>query len=53
MFCTFTNFQKVVRKVEANKTDGRDKPLSEVKIASSKCAEVDTPFNTPKEDAPE
>lgn len=44
---------KVVRKVEANKTDGRDKPLSEVKIASSKCAEVDTPFNTPKEDAPE
>merc|ERR1712047_163159 len=43
----------VVRKVEANRTDGRDKPMSEVKIATASCAEVAEPFNTPKEASPE
>ena len=46
-------FQAVVRKVEANRTDGRDKPMSEVKIATASCAEVAEPFNTPKEASPE
>ena len=43
----------VVRKVEANRTDGRDKPMSEVKIATARCEEVAEPFNTPKEASPE
>lgn len=43
----------VVRKIEANRTDGRDKPMSEVKIATASCAEVAEPFNTPKEASPE
>ena len=49
----FCKFQAVVRKVEANRTDGRDKPMSEVKIATASCAEVAEPFNTPKEASPE
>ena len=52
-FFVFCKFQAVVRKVEANRTDGRDKPMSEVKIATASCAEVAEPFNTPKEASPE
>jgi len=41
----------IVRKVEANKTDGRDKPLKEVKIAASRAEEVKEPFSVTKDDA--
>jgi len=41
----------VVRKVEANPTDGRDKPLKEVKIANSRAEEVQEPFSVTKDDA--
>jgi len=41
----------IVRKIEANKTDGRDKPLKEVKIAASRAEEVKEPFSVTKEDA--
>jgi len=41
----------VVRKIEANKTDGRDKPLKEVKIAASRAEEVKEPFSVTKDDA--
>merc|ERR1712019_73741 len=40
-----------VRKVEANRTDGRDKPLKEVKIAASRAEEVKEPFSVTKDDA--
>merc|ERR1712228_962875 len=43
----------VVRKVEKNKTDGRDKPLKEVKIAAARANEVSTPYSVTKEDAKE
>merc|ERR1712018_891860 len=41
----------VVRKVEKNKTDARDKPLAEVKIAAARANEVSTPYSVTKEDA--
>merc|ERR1712061_331063 len=41
----------VVKKVEANPTDGRDKPLKEVKIADSRAEEVSEPFAVTKDDA--
>merc|ERR1711950_104452 len=41
----------VVRKVEKNKTDARDKPLKEVKIAASRAEEVKEPFSVTKDDA--
>merc|ERR1712142_1459723 len=43
----------VVRKVEKNKTDARDKPLAEVKIAAARANEVSTPYSVTKEDAKE
>lgn len=41
----------VVRRIEANPTDGRDKPLKEVKIADSRAEEVTEPFSVTKDDA--
>jgi len=41
----------VVRKIETNKTDGRDKPLKEVKIADCGGEEVAEPFAVEKADA--
>lgn len=43
----------VVRKIESLKTDGRDKPEQEVKIADSGSIEVTEPFATDKADAEE
>lgn len=43
----------VVRKIEALKTDGRDKPEQDVKIADSGSLPVDEPFSTEKADAEE
>jgi len=43
----------IVRKVEANRTDGRDKPILEVKIAASSCAEVKEQYSVSKEPAEE
>merc|ERR1712033_64920 len=43
----------VVRKVAANRTDGRDKPVLEVKIAAARTKEVAEPFAVAKEDATE
>merc|ERR1712008_215405 len=41
----------VVRKVEATKTDGRDKPAQECVIAASGVLEVEEPFHLTKDDA--
>lgn len=41
----------VVRKVESNKTDGRDKPVKEVVIVDCGGEVVAEPFAVPKEDA--
>merc|ERR1739842_266823 len=41
----------VVRKVEATKTDGRDKPTKECLIAASGVLEVAEPFHVTKDDA--
>jgi peptidyl-prolyl cis-trans isomerase B (cyclophilin B) len=41
----------VVRKVETNKTDGRDKPIKEVKIADCGGEVVEEPFAVEKADA--
>merc|ERR1712236_162405 len=41
----------MVRKIENNKTDGRDKPLKEVKIVDAGGEEVSSPFAVTKEDA--
>merc|ERR1711862_242425 len=41
----------VVRKVEANKTDGRDKPLKDVEIEDCGAEEVAEPYAVAKEDA--
>merc|ERR1712236_106251 len=43
----------VVRKVEGNKTDGRDKPIKEVTIVDCGAEEVADPFAVAKEDATE
>ena len=41
----------VVRTVEKNPTDGRDKPNKEVKIVDCGAEELDEPFAVAKEDA--
>merc|ERR1711931_597437 len=41
----------VVRKVEENKTDARDKPLKEAKIEAARAKEVSEPYNVAKESA--
>jgi len=41
----------VVKKVEANKTDGRDKPVKDVKIEDCGAEEVAEPYAVAKEDA--
>merc|ERR1719228_2388708 len=41
----------VVRAVEKNKTDGRDKPIKEVKIVDCGGETVDTPFTVEEADA--
>merc|ERR1712064_3333 len=41
----------VVRKVENNKPDGRDKPVKEVKIEAARAKEVSEPYNVAKESA--
>jgi len=41
----------VVKKIEASKTDSRDKPDKEVKIADCGVLKVETPFTVEKEDA--
>ena len=41
----------IVRKIEANPTDGRDKPLKDVVIADARAEEVTEPFSVTKEDA--
>lgn len=43
----------VVRKIEANKTDGRDKPVKDVQIVECGGEEVAEPFAVAKEDAKE
>jgi len=43
----------IVRKVESNKTDGRDKPVKEVKIVDCGAEELAEPFAVAKEDATE
>lgn len=43
----------VVRKIEALKTDGRDKPAQDVVIADSGSLPVSEPFSTEKADAEE
>lgn len=43
----------VVRKIEASETDGRDKPVKEVKISDSGSIEVSEPFHVEKADAVE
>ena len=41
----------VVRAVENNKTDGRDKPIKDVQIVDCGAEEVEEPFAVAKEDA--
>jgi len=41
----------MVRKIENNKTDGRDRPVQEVKIVDAGGEEVSSPFAVTKEDA--
>merc|ERR1712142_727075 len=43
----------VVRAVENNKTDGRDKPIKDVQIVDCGAEEVEEPFAVAKEDAKE
>lgn len=43
----------VVRKIEASKTDGRDKPLADCVIADSGSIPVSEAFSTEKADAEE
>merc|ERR1712083_828913 len=43
----------VVRTVESNKTDGRDKPIKDVQIVDCGAEEVEEPFAVAKEDAKE
>lgn len=42
-------FQDVVSKIEATKTDGRDRPLQDVVIVDSGVIEVEKPFAVAKE----
>jgi len=41
----------VVRRIESNPTDGRDRPLKEVKIDKATAIEVPEPFSVTKDDA--
>lgn len=43
----------VVRKIEENATDGRDKPVKDVVIEDCGAETVDTPFAVTKDDATE
>ena len=43
----------MVRKVEAGKTDGRDKPVKDVQIVDCGAEELSEPFAVAKEDATE
>ena len=43
----------VVRKIEANKTDARDKPVKDVQIVACGGDEVSEAFSVAKEDAKE
>ena len=43
----------VVRAVEANKTDGKDKPVKDVQIVDCGAEELAEPFAVAKEDATE
>lgn len=43
----------VVRKIEASKTDGRDRPVEDAVIADCGVLAVDAPFSTEKADAEE
>ncbi len=43
----------MIRKVETNRTDGRDKPLKEVKIVDCGGEVVEEPFAVEKADAAE
>ena len=52
MLCVYSNMphpQDVVKKIEATKTDGRDKPLKDVTIHDSGTIEVEKPFAIAKE----
>jgi peptidyl-prolyl cis-trans isomerase B (cyclophilin B) len=46
-------WQSVVRKIEASKTDGRDKPEKEVVISDCGAETLETPFSVDREDATE
>lgn len=41
----------VVRKIEASKTDGRDRPVEDVVIADCGILAIDVPFSVEKSDA--
>ncbi len=45
----FIKFQDVVRKIESNPTDNKDRPIQAVKIADARVIAVDTPFAVTKE----
>lgn len=53
MFGKIIGGMDIVRKIEAGKTDGRDKPEKDVVIADSGAEEVADPFPVAKEDAEE
>ena len=40
---------EIIKKIEASKTDGRDKPVKDVTIADSGVIEVETPFEVSKD----
>ena len=43
----------MMRKIEANKTDGRDKPVKDVQIVACRGDKVTEPFVVAKDDAKE
>ena len=49
----FLTLQSVVRAIERSQTDGRDRPVNEVKIADSGEVVLPEPISVPKEDADE
>jgi len=50
LFIIISLFQNVIRKVEASKTDGRDRPSQDVVIVNSGAEDVE-PFAVTKDDA--
>ena len=50
LFCTL---QSTIRKIESTKTDGRDKPASDVVIVDSGSLKVETPFAVEKKPSEE